>query len=73
MIDQLTYDEILKYSQKIYKESKILQEISKNKNIQEINDFIASLDSYSKYLESTVIINQDADKALEELLKSKKD
>ena len=51
MIDQLTYDEILKYSQKIYKESKILQEISKNKNIQEINDFIASLDSYSKYLE----------------------
>lgn len=73
MIDQLTYDEILKYSQKIYKESKILQEISKNKNIQEINDFIASLDSYSKYLESTVIINQDADKALEELSKSKKD
>jgi len=73
MIGNFTYEEVLKYSVKLYKESIILKELINGKNLQELDDFVSSLDSYSKYLESCVELNKDADNALEELSKLKKD
>lgn len=70
MIDKLTYDQILSVSQDLEKQAGIILELIKNKNIQELNDFAATVEGYSKFLASTVEINKDADEALKELIKN---
>lgn len=72
MIDKLTYDQVLIISSDIKKQAEILSQVLNGLNIQELNDFIATVEGYSKYLETTVKINKDADKALEELIRLKK-
>ena len=67
MIDQLKYGEVQNISNGLKKEISIIQELIKNKNIQELVDFLATVEGYSKYLDTTIEINKDADKALEEL------
>ncbi len=71
MIDKLTYDQILSVSQDLEKQAGIILELIKNKNIQELNDFAATVEGYSKFLASTVEINKDADEALKELSEKK--
>ena len=68
MIDKLTYDEILAISKGLEEESKKIVELSENKNIPELNDFAATVEGYSKFLENTVEINKDADDALKDLI-----
>lgn len=67
MIGKLTYDQILVISDELKKQSKILEELIQNKNTPDLKDFIATVEGYSKYLETTVEINKDADLALQEL------
>ena len=67
MIDQLKYEEVQNISNGLKKEISIIQELIKNKNIQELVDFLATVEGYSKYLDTTIEINKDADKALKEL------
>ena len=67
MIDKLTYDQVLQVSNEIKKQIQILEQISNNNNLAEINDFISTLEGYTKYLDNTVEINKDADKALADL------
>ena len=67
MIDKLTYDQILVISKDLKKHVDIIAGLIENKNIPELKDFVATVEGYSKFLETTVEINKDADKALEEL------
>lgn len=67
MIDKLTYNEILTISEELKKQAAIIDELVKNRNIQELKDFAATVEGYSKFLENTIEINKDADKALTEL------
>lgn len=67
MIDKLTYNEILTISEELKKQAAIIDELVKNRNIQELKDFAATVEGYSKFLENTIEINKDADKALAEL------
>lgn len=67
MIDKLTYEEILVISAELKKQADIIDHLVKDKDIQELKDFAATVEGYSKYLENTVEINKDADKALSEL------
>lgn len=67
MIDKLTYDQVLQVSNELKKQIQILEQISNNNNLTEINDFISTLEGYTKYLDNTVEINKDADKALADL------
>ena len=72
MIDKLSYDDVLKISQELKKESDIIKDLATKKNIKEIIDFASTVEGYSKFLENTVSINKDADEALlglKELLK----
>ena len=71
MIGELKYDEISAIANALKKESSIINELIKDKNIQELSDFTATVEGYSKYLETTLEINKDADKALEELASKK--
>ena len=71
MIDKLTYDQVLTFSKELKNQAEIISNLFKNKEKQELADFIATVEGYSKFLETTVEINKDADKALEELMSRK--
>lgn len=71
MIDKLTYDQVLAISKELRAQADIIDNLVKDKDNQELIDFAATVEGYSKFLETTVEINRDADKALEELSKRK--
>ena len=71
MIDKLTYDQVLAFSKELKNHAEIINNLFKNKDNQALADFIATVEGYSKFLETTVEINKDADKALEELMSRK--
>ncbi len=67
MIDKLSYDEIMNISQDLKAQILTVEKIVKEKGIEDLVDFIATVEGYSKYLENTIEINKDADKALSAL------
>ena len=71
MIDKLTYDQVLAISKELKQQAEIIDNLVKDKENQELIDFAATVEGYSKFLETTVEINRDADKALEDLSKRK--
>lgn len=72
MVGKLTYDQVLAISKDLKAQSEIIDRLIANRNLQELNDFAATVEGYSKFLENTVEINKDADEALETLKKLKK-
>ena len=72
MIDKLTYDQILAISKELSVQADIIDKLVQNRNIQDLKDLPPTVEGYSKFLETTVQMNKDADKALEELKKSNK-
>lgn len=72
MIDKLTYEEVLSISKGLREQSDIIEKLVEERNIPELLDFTATIEGYSKFLENTVEINKDADKALEGLKNQKK-
>ena len=70
MIDKLTYEEVLTNSEELRKQAEIVSILARNRNIQELIDFAATVEGYSKFLENTIEINKDADAALNELKES---
>ena len=72
MIDKLTYDQVLTISKELAKQSEIIDNLVKDREIQELKDFAATVEGYSKFLETTVLMNKDADKSLEDLKRMKK-
>ncbi len=67
MIDKLSYDEITNISNGLKQEVEVLNNLMKDKDAADLKDFIATVEGYSKFLETSVEINKDADKAIEAL------
>ena len=67
MIDKLSYDEVLEISKSLKEQMNVIEKITNNRGIEDLVDFIATVEGYSKFLENTVEINKDADKALSTL------
>lgn len=67
MIDKLSYEEVLSISKEIKTDIEKVKELCARKGIDDLNDFIATVEGYSKFLENTIEINKDADMALQEL------
>lgn len=72
MIDKLTYEEVLEISKKLKEEAAKVDKIAQARNMNEIIDFVATVEGYSKFLENSIEIHKDADKALEGLKNQKK-
>ncbi len=72
MIDKLTYEQVLTMAKEMRKEAMVVEDMSKARGIQDLVDFADKVESYAKFLENTVELNKDADKALEELTNIKK-
>ncbi len=67
MIDKLSYDEVFDIAQELKAQAEIIDSLVKNRNIQELTDFAATVEGYTKFLENTIEINRDADDALADL------
>lgn len=72
MIDKLTYDQVLSISKELSKEAQIIDKLAKDRNLQDLQDFSSTVEGYSKFLETIVNMNKDADIALSDLIKMKK-
>lgn len=71
MIGNLTYDQVESIAKELEESIATITAITKNLNVEEMQDFLSTVEGYSKYLKTTVEMSKDADKVLEEL-KSKK-
>ncbi|MBR2677865.1 MAG: hypothetical protein IKE63_00400 [Bacilli bacterium] len=67
MIDKLSYDEVMNISKELKEQVQIVENVIKKHEIDELVDFIATVEGYSKFLENTIEINKDADAALSDL------
>lgn len=67
MIGTMTYEEILQVSADLEQAIKDISTVATNKKIDALVDFISTVEGYSKYLITTVELNQDADEVLKEL------
>lgn len=71
MIGNMTYKQVEMLAKELESSTTILENITKNLNIEELEDFVSTVEGYYKYLNTIIEMNKDADKALE-TLKSKK-
>ena len=69
MINNIPYDEILKISGEIKSHNEIIKSLMKSKESTQLEDFTASVESYYKYLENLVELNNAADQVLQDLIK----
>ncbi len=67
MIEDLKYDEVTKIANDLKALVDKLEVIVTEDGPQDIKDFISTVEGYSKYLETIVEINKNADLALSEL------
>ena len=72
MVGKLTYDQVLEIAKDLRTQVEIIERLLENRDLPELNDFTATVEGYSKFLENSVEINKDADIALAELKKMKK-
>ena len=71
MIGTMTYDQVEEIAKELESATIMADKITKNLNIEELEDFISTVEGYSKYLRTIIEMNKDADKALT-ALQSKK-
>ena len=67
MIGSMTYEQVENIAASIMQATEVVETYIEGKNIEELEDFISTVEGYSKYLKTIVELNKDADKALEEL------
>ena len=72
MVGKLTYDQVLEIAKDLRAQVEIIERLLENRDLPELNDFTATVEGYSKFLENSVEINKDADISLAELKKMKK-
>ena len=72
MIGNLTYDQIEGIAKELENSTLFVKSYIKDKNIVELEDFLSTVEGYSKFLMTTIELNKDADKELQELKNQKK-
>lgn len=72
MINNLSYEQILTISAELKKNCEIIKQLTSLKKIQDLEEFITSVEIYYKYLENAVELSKDADIALQDLINNKK-
>ena len=71
MIGTLTYEQVENIAKDLENATTTINSIIKDLNIEELEDFLPTVERYYKYLQTTVDLNKDADQALEELKNTK--
>ena len=71
MIYKLTYEQVIAYAKDMREEALIIEDMARSRGIQDLVDFSDKVEAYAKFLENTVELNKDADKALADLVSKK--
>ncbi len=71
MIEEFSYEELKKLSESLSTSSKKIREIIEKHSdkMNNISDFCSSVDSYVNFIESSIILYQDSERALENIMK----
>ena len=72
MVGKVTYDQVLNSAKDLREQVEVIERLIANRELPELNDFTATVEGYSKFLENSVEINKDADAALSDLKNMKK-
>lgn len=74
MIGEISYDEMRKSADELSRSSQIIREIVEKygDDLTKVLDFCNTLDSYSKFLETSVQLYQDSDSALQVMIEKNK-
>ncbi len=72
MINEMSYEEILAASQDMKNCCRIITSLIEGKNTPDLEEFVSSVENYTKYLDSTIELMTAADKALKDLIELKK-
>lgn len=67
MIDKLSYDDVLKIVESLKSNTEVIRKLVDKRKIGDLNDFLATVEGYSKFLETSLEMNKDADVALMDL------
>ena len=67
MIDKFTYDQLAEIIKDLKAQEKIIRDLLVGRSAPDIADFVEKVDVYNKFLENTIELNRDADKAIAEL------
>ena len=67
MIDKFTYDQLEEIIKDMKAQEKIIRDLLVGRSAPDISDFIEKVDVYNKFLENTIELNRDADKAIADL------
>ena len=63
MIGTMTYEQVETIIKELENATTTISSTIKDKNIEELEDFVSTVEGYSKYLKTTLELNKDADKA----------
>jgi len=69
MIDKLTYEQVLDFAKKIREQNEVIRRLLKGRDVEAVVDFTDVVESYCKFLEGTVDLNQAADNAIKDMIK----
>ena len=72
MVGKLTYEQVLTIAKDLRAQVEVIERLIANRELPELNDFTATVEGYSKFLENSVEINKDPDAALMDLKNLKK-
>lgn len=72
MIGKLTYEQIIECIEQLKTSNDTITTLIENKESYDLQNFVGVVDRYIKYLETTVELYQDADKALAKLAEANK-
>ena len=67
MIDKLSYDDVLKIVESLKSNTEVIRKLVDKRKISDLDDFLATVEGYSKFLETSLEMNIDADVALMDL------
>lgn len=74
MLGSLNYDELLELSKSLLNSSKSIRTMIETyeNDLASVIEFCDTIDSYSKFIDSNVSLNKDADQALEYIIEKNK-
>lgn len=72
MINEMSYEEILAASHDMKNCCRIITSLIADKETPDLEEFVVTVENYTKYLDSTIELMTAADKALKDLIELKK-
>lgn len=67
MIGEFNYDQMRKFSKELKENAKIIEELTTMKGNNLLDDFVSDVERYVTFINSTIIMYEEADEALKEL------